>query len=173
MADSLIATIEPLNQSHDRAAFSCGNDALDTYLKTRARQDQVRQVAQVYVAITPAPERIAAYYTISTYGIVVGELPENVARRLPKYPVIPAALIGRLAVANDLQGQGFGKMLLIDAFRRSLAISKQLAVQSIVVHAKDENAAAYYRKFGFIPFPSAPLKLFIQMLTVKQLGLPE
>lgn len=172
MPDGLISKIEPLDRSHDRAAFSCGNLNLDDYLKRRARQDQARRMAQVYVAVGGNPERIVGYYTLGNFGIDVGASPANVAGRLPRYPVVPAALIGRMAVATDMQGKGaIGPMLLMDAFRNVLRISRVSAVYAVVVHAKNERSAAFYAKYGFIPFPSRRLTMFLPLQTIAQLGL--
>src|ERR1700731_1222371 len=98
--------IETLRNDHDRSDFSCGNVSLDRYLKEQAGQDLRRACAYCFVL---APKRgdtsILGYYTLSSYGIDVGELPADVAKKLPRYPLIPAALLGRLAVDRRYQGQ--------------------------------------------------------------------
>jgi GNAT superfamily N-acetyltransferase len=110
------------------------------------------------------PERGAnstlGYYTLSSYAIDVGELPAGVARRLPRYPLIPATLLGRLAVDERHQGKGIGEFLLMDALHRALAQSAEIASAAVVVDAIDAGAARFYRHFGFIPFPSLSSRLF-------------
>jgi len=102
------AVIEPLGQNHDRAAFTCGNPDLDEYLKTRARQDEKRNFARPFVLVGDELGAIAGYYTVSNMGINFGELPEEEVKKLPHYPIVPAALIGRLAVSENYQGKGLG-----------------------------------------------------------------
>jgi GNAT superfamily N-acetyltransferase len=161
--------IEPLGKHHDRAAFSCGDEALDKYIRRRARQDQAKDIARVFVAVGAEPSVIAGFYTLSSYAIDLGELPEAQSRRLPRYPEVPAALIGRLAVALDHQGRGFGGLLLIDALRRILETGENIAAYATVVHAKNDDAVAFYNKYGFIPFRSHPNRLFLPAATARQL----
>ncbi|MGD8756347.1 MAG: GNAT family N-acetyltransferase, partial [Desulfobacterales bacterium] len=121
MTDSQNLVIAPLNPTHDRTGFECGVDALDRYLKRQAKQDSKRRIARVFVATKPDnPSSVIGYYTLSTLSIELNQLPEKLARKLPRHQV-PAALIGRLAVSKAAQGQGIGKMLLADAIKRTLA----------------------------------------------------
>lgn len=141
--------IQPLSPDHDRAAFECGNLNLDRYIREQARQDMARDVARVFVAtMQDIPRRILGYYTLSATAIAPLDLPQEIARRLPKIPV-PAALIGRLAVDRESGGQGLGKILLADALMRSEAASRSLAVAALVVDPIDDAARAFYRAFGF------------------------
>jgi len=146
--------IAPLNPSHDRRGFRCGVAALDDYLQKQANQDVKRRISRVFVA-TPAGHAnlIAGYYTLSSLSVECTYLPEALARKLPKHP-IPAALLGRLAVANGTQGQGVGRMLLTDAVKRTLAVSDQIGIHALIVDAIDERAQQFYQQFGF--FPLAP-----------------
>jgi predicted GNAT family N-acyltransferase len=153
---------------HDRAGFSCGVDALDAYLQRQAAQDMERHVAVVYVAIEKAPA-IAGYYSLSQYSVDLVELPESIARRLLRYPIVPATLLGRLAVSHAHRGRGLGEMLLFDAMHRSLKHSAAVASAGVVVDAKDDLAAAFYRQYGFIPIPDAPRRLFLPMKTIAQM----
>lgn len=116
-AESLV--IEPLGADHDRAVFSCGHDILDSYIKQRAGQDLRRRIARVFVCTAPDSPAILGFYTLSALSVDVGTLPHRLVRRLPKQP-LPAALIGRLAVAREAQGQGIGRMLLADALKRAV-----------------------------------------------------
>ena len=142
--------------------------ALDFYLQLQAGQDIRRRVAVAYVATTDG-KMIAGYYTLSQYSVDLGSLPEEIARKLPKYPVVPATLIGRLAVATTFRGQGIGELLLMDALHRCLRGSKQTASAAVIVDAKDENAFAFYRKYGFLELPKIARRLFLPMATVESL----
>lgn len=162
--------IEPLGPYHERAPFCCGNDALDRYLKEQAGQDARRAVAAPFVLVAAAdPKTIAGYYTLSSHSIDLRELPAAVAKRLPRYPHVPATLLGRLAVDRRYKGQGLGELLLLDALRRAFTQSSQIAAVAVVVDAGDEQAARFYRHFGFIAFPERPNRLFLPMKTVAAL----
>jgi GNAT superfamily N-acetyltransferase len=141
--------IEALCNQHHKKEFYCANLALDSYLKTQAKQDVKRRVSRVFVATRSSePNIIVGYYTLSSLSIELSHLPQTVAAKLPKHP-IPAAFIGRLAVSQPAQGQGIGKMLLADAIKRTLAVSSQIAIYAMVVDAIDEDATRFYQKFGF------------------------
>ena len=115
MTDYRNLVIAPLNPKHDRTGFQCGVEALDRYFKKQAKQDIKRRASRIFAATKPDnPKVVIGYYTLSTLSIELNQLPEKLARKLPKHPV-PAALIGRLAVSNAAQGQGVGKTLLADA----------------------------------------------------------
>ena len=162
--------IEPLGSHHERAAFSCGEHALDGYIRRQASQDARRRVAQVFVAVAGRPGDIAGYYTLSATSFEKNELPVELARRLPHYPV-PAAVIGRLAVDHRSQGRGLGEILLLDAIRRVVRASNAIGVYAIVVDAKNDRARAFYERYGFRPFPSTPRRLFLPLHTFEKLGL--
>jgi ribosomal protein S18 acetylase RimI-like enzyme len=159
---------EPLGPAHDRAAFSCGVDALDNYLRRQVGQDVRRRVALAFV-LTPDGETVAGYYTLSQYAVELDAIPEALAAKLPKYPFVPATLIGRLAVSRRFRGQGLGELLLMDALKRCLSGSKQVASAAVIVDAKDDRAAAFYKKYGFIELPKIPKRLFLPMPTVERL----
>jgi ribosomal protein S18 acetylase RimI-like enzyme len=159
---------EPLGQKHDRAAFSCGVEILDKYLQKQASQDAKKHAAAPFV-LTPDGKTIAGYYTLSQYAIDLGDVPEEVAKKLPKYPAVSATLLGRLAVGNNFRGKGLGVKLLMDALYRSLKPSKQAASTGVVVDAKNEVALAFYRKYGFIELPKVNRRLFLPMGTIEKL----
>jgi GNAT superfamily N-acetyltransferase len=162
--------IEPLAKHHNRTAFSCGNDALDRYLKEIASQDARRLVAAPFVAVDPAARKtILGYYTLSSFSVGLSDLPHDVARKLPAYSNVPATLLGRLAVDHRHRGQGIGEFLLIDALRRAYFQSSQIAAVAVVVDAIDEQAARFYRHFEFIPLPDRPDRLFLPMKTIAAL----
>ena len=160
--------IEPLGRGHDRAAFSCGISALDDYLKRQARQDIGKRVAICFV-LTPNGHTIAGFYTLSQYSIDLVSLPEEFAKRLPKYRVVPATLLGRLAVSQAFRGQKLGEFLLLDALDRALQHSRQIASAALVVDAKDDDARRFYLHFDFISIPNASNRLFLPMATIEAL----
>lgn len=155
--------IEPLGSQHDRSGFSCGQPKLDDWFRRRAGQDEKRNVARVFVA-TDDELRVVGFYSLSSCTLALTDLPEEIAKKLPRYDAIPAGLIGRLARDVRARGQGVGELLLADAVHRILGAGRSVAVFTIVVDAKDERAADFYRDFGFRSFPNRPLRLF--MLTV-------
>lgn len=161
-------TIEPLGEKHNRAAFSCGVERLDSYLHKQAGQDARKRAAVPFVATTDG-QTIAGYYTLSQYAIALDVLPEDVAKKLPKYPMVSATLLGRLAVSIDFRRQGIGETLLMDALHRCLASSKHIASAGVIVDAKDESAVRFYKKYGFIALPRIENRLFLPMGTVQQL----
>jgi GNAT superfamily N-acetyltransferase len=162
---------EPLDKKkHDRAAFSCEQESLDRYLKEHATQEIKKRVAAVYV-LTPDGKTIAGYYTLSQYAIEAGELsPELVQQlHLPKYDKLPATLLGRLARSKEFKGRGLGELLLMGVLKRAREHSRNIASVAVVVDGIDENARAFYRRYGFIDIPNHPNRLFISMKTVAQL----
>ena len=159
---------EPLGPAHDRAGFSCGVEALDLYLRTRARQDLKKRVALPFV-LTSDGKTVCGYYTLSQYAVELDKIPPDLAAKLPKYPFVPATLIGRLAVNIEFRGRGFGELLLMDALNRCLKGSEQVASAAVLVDAKDESAAGFYKKYGFIELPHTPRRLFLPMATVEKL----
>ena len=162
-------TVEPLGRRHDRAAFHCGAEALDRYLKQQAWQDADKRVAAPFVAVRLPDTVVLGYYTLSASVLTLADLPDAVARKLPRYPQLPVTLLGRLAVDQSTKGQGLGEHLLLDALHRSLAHADQIAAMAVVVNAKDESAAAFYRHYGFIPLQTQPSRLFVPMRSIAQL----
>ncbi|MDF1480998.1 GNAT family N-acetyltransferase [Extensimonas sp. H3M7-6] len=148
--------IRALDRDAQTAGFDCGEKALDEYLQRYASQDIKRGVARVFV-VSPAeqPQVLAGFYTLSAASIAADTLPEKWRKKLPRYPV-PVALLGRLAVSRQSQGQGLGSILLVDACKRVAAASEALAMAAIVVDAKSPKAGAFYQHFGFIELPGQP-----------------
>lgn len=162
--------VVPLDsKTHDRSAFSCGAPELDRYIREHASQDVKRDVARVFVALGGRRGSVAGYYSLSAASFQKEKLPADQARRLPHYPV-PAALLGRLAVDDSQKGRERGAFLLMDALNRVLLASQTLAVNAIIVDARDDSAAAFYRKYGFIPFKNHERRLFLPMATIRQLA---
>jgi len=157
--------IEPLG-AQERSAFSCGTASLDRYLREHASQDVKRLVASCFVVVEAATRTLAGYYTLAATSVAVNDLPPEWVKRLPRYPLLPAALIGRLAVDQRYQGRGIGSALLADAALRVLR--SDMKALALIVEAKDEKAVAFYRLQGFTPFASRPLSLYLPLETVKQ-----
>ncbi len=159
-----------LEAGHDREHFDCGMEALNRSLRTHARQEMARDVAVVYVlALIDHPAAIAGYYSLSSSAVRLVDLPEAARRRLPRYPLVPATLVGRLAVDRAYRGRGLGEGLLIDALRRSLAASRSVASVAVIADAKDERGTLFYTRYGFLPFPDQPLRLFLPMKVIEAL----
>ena len=160
-----------LEKKHNRQEFTCGIETLDDYLKTQASQDMKKNVAVTYVLTSGETEQVLGYYTLSSFGIVAGELPEDIVRKLPRYPVLPGILIGRLARDKKFHGKDIGLYLLMDALKRSLDISNQLGSVAVIVDAKNEKAVSFYKGYGFLEFPDNNRRLFMSMGTIKKLNL--
>ena len=161
--------IEALGKQHDRSRFSCGVEPLDRYVREQAGQDARRRVAAPFVLCEGKSNAVLGYYTLSALSVDVGAWPEDVAKKLPKHPFVPATLLGRLAVDRGLRGKGAGEHLLMDALRRALAASREIASVAVVVDAKDDRAVAFYKRYGFITFPDQPNRLSLPMAVVEQL----
>lgn len=158
--------VEPLGRDHDRTAFFCGVASLDHYLKEIASQDQRRHAAAIFVLVERTTRVIAGYYTLSAAAVELAVLPDAVKQRLPRYPAVPATLIGRLAVNRRHQGQGLGGLLLSSALDRSLRQCEEIGSALVVVDALDAAAVDFYKRFGFTPIPDEPNRHFMLMATV-------
>jgi ribosomal protein S18 acetylase RimI-like enzyme len=163
--------IEHLDNKHEKSSFSCGIGSLDSYLQTQAKQDTKKNVAVTYVATKNNDKMILGYYTLSSIGIFPDNIPEDLIKKLPRYPTLPGVLIGRLAVDKSHQQNKIGTFLLVDALKRSLEISRQMGIVAIIVHAINENAAKFYKKYGFIEFVNDHLHLFLPISTIEKLAL--
>lgn len=159
--------IEPLGKNHERNSFSCGINSLDTYLKKQANQDIKRRVSRVFVAVSEDNRnQVVGYYTLSTLSIELTGLPDSLTRKLPKHPV-PAALLGRLAVNVSSKGFGLGKMLLIDAIKRTVTVSNEIAIYAMVVDTINKDAQHFYEKYGFSLLSSSSKRLFLPLKAFK------
>ncbi|MCB0262301.1 MAG: GNAT family N-acetyltransferase [Calditrichaeota bacterium] len=164
-----VILFELLDKKHRRNNFDCGNEALNQFIKSFALQNQKKQVSNTFVAFYPdAPNTILGYYSVSSGSLKYDDLPEEIQKKLPKYP-IPMILMGRLAVDVSTQGQGIGQKLLMDAFRRAFFAAKEIAAAAVVVNAKDEKAKAFYQKYGFRELTNDPLTLFITMKEISMI----
>jgi GNAT superfamily N-acetyltransferase len=159
--------VEPLDAQHNRSDFECGVEPLDRYLKQQASQDMRRRIAALFVLVDQDIDSIAGYYTLAATAIRLAELPPEITKKLPKYPLVPATLLGRLAVDQRYQGQGVGSFLLMDALRRSF--NSEIASMAVVVDAKDDKARDFYEHHQFIPFPEQSQRLYLPMATIAKL----
>jgi GNAT superfamily N-acetyltransferase len=158
--------IVPLAAEHERSGFSCGKPPLDEFLRTLVSQYEKRHLGRTYVACHPGTHRVAGYYTLASGSIAFQNLPSAAARKLPRHPV-PSVILARLAVDRAAQGQGLGETLLIDAFRRTLELSDALGVHAVEVDAIDEQAKAFYGRYGFVPLTGQPLRLYLPVATIR------
>ena len=152
-----------LDEAHDRGSFSCGVESLDRYLKTQAGQDVRRKANAVFVLSDPGePTRILGYYTLCAMAISQGQVPEAARKHIPRYPLVSATLIGRLAISKDRQGQRLGAVLLADALQRAFETASTVGSSMVVVDALDESAAGFYAAHGFVRLPDS-LRLVLPM----------
>ena len=161
--------IEALGKQHDRSRFTCGSEPLDTYLRTQAGQDARKRMAATCVLCEGTSHTVLGFYTLSAISVDIGSWPEDVAKTLPRYPVVPATLLGRLAIDRPLQGRGAGEHLLMDALHRCWQASRQVASVAVVVDAKDSRAVGFYTRYDFTPFVDLPIRLFLPMSVIEQL----
>lgn len=157
---------EALENAHDKKAFSCGKKLLDNYLKKQAGQDVKRKLSACFICVSKETNHIKGYYTLSNSSIPLDTIPTEISKRLPaSYHSIPCTLLGRLAVDKQFQGEGLGKLILIDALQRSYNVSKTLGSFAIIVDPIDIEAETFYKKFGFIKLPDSG-KMFLAMKTL-------
>jgi GNAT superfamily N-acetyltransferase len=159
---------EALHPAHDRSGFSCGVPALDTYLRERANQDAQRHVASTFVLLGDSSV-VLGYYTLSQQVISLEDVPSELSKKLPKYPLLPAILVGRLAVDGRRQGGGLGSLLLMDALLRSWQTAQTVASCAVRVDATDDKAQDFYLRHDFLPFPNERLKLSFPMADLDRL----
>ena len=158
---------ERLTRAHDVAHFVCGQPSLDRYLLQVANQDAKRKISTTYVMVENASGAIAGFYTLSMTSIELTDLPPHTQKRLPRYPDVPAVLLGRLARDLRFKGRGCGDLLLSDALLRSGEACHTVAAFAMVVDAKYARAEAFYERFGFRPFPAHPGRMFLPMRCVE------
>jgi GNAT superfamily N-acetyltransferase len=159
--------IEPLAVDQERSGFACGKPPLDDFLHRLVSQYEKRHLGRTYVACYPGTRRVAGFYTLASGAIAFQNLPPEAARKLPRHPV-PSVILARLAVDRQAQGKGLGETLLIDALRRALALSDRLGIHAVEVDAIDEQARAFYEKYGFVQLAAQPLRLYLPIATVRK-----
>lgn len=161
--------IELLDKKHDKKEFNCGKELLNNYIQNQAGQDIKRKLSACFVFSDNETNLIQGYYTLSNNSIPLSQFPIQIQKKLPKsYTSIPTTLLGRLAIDIKSQGKGIGKILLIDALKRSYELSKEIGSFAVVVDPIDEEAENFYEKYGFIKLPDSG-KMLIAINTLKQL----
>lgn len=158
--------VVPFNPSFDRNTFNCGTEALDCYFRDQLSQDIRRRVTACFIALSN-DDRVAGYYTLASSSVFLGDLPENIKKKLPRYPSVPVVRMGRLAIDQAFKGQGLGGALLADALTR--VIRSEIAAYALVVDAKDNTAADFYRHHGFMITARDDLTLFLPLATAQEL----
>ena len=153
--------LEVLSAGHAREGFACGVEALDQYFARQATQDVRRRASACYVVVEASSDKVAGYYTLAAGGVPLTDLPEALTKRLPRYPCVPVARVGRLAVDRAFHAQKLGGALLADAALR--ALRSEVAVFALVVDAKDEAAEAFYRHHGFERFGTKARQLIVAL----------
>jgi GNAT superfamily N-acetyltransferase len=157
---------EPIGRQHDRERFGCGSPDLDEYLRRYARQNHESGGAKTFVAVrADKPSRILGFYTISPGAVEFAAVPATLTRKLGRYDV-PVFRLGRLAVDRSMHGQGLGGELLLAAGARALAVAAEVGGVALVIDAKDEKAARWYKRFGALPLLDDPLKLILPLNVV-------
>ena len=165
--DNLDYEIEPWSGKLKelRDSFDCGVDDLNSWLKKQASQDIDKRACALFTALSPGKDHIAGFYTLSMYSVYLSDIPGHIRKKLPKYPHIPAVLLGRLAVDLRFRGKGIGELLLLDAMNR--ALDSQISWWAMVVDSK-EGSIPFYLKYGFCSFYDTKNKLFLPCATIRE-----
>jgi len=159
--------LEYLRPSDDRQAERNLSSDLSIYINKQASQDVKKKAAAVYVATTDG-KTILGYYTLSQYSVQLDQISIEISRKFPKYPVVPATLLGRVARTISAKGPGVGELMLLDALYRAVKMSDQIASAAIVTDAKDQKAREFYKNYGFIELPKVERRLFLPMESISK-----
>jgi GNAT superfamily N-acetyltransferase len=157
--------IVPLDPTHVRSTFNCGIQSLNEFLHTRVNPYGRRGLGKTFVIAEAPKNNVIGYYTLAAGDVEVDNLQPEDARRLPRHPV-PVVLLARMAVHQDFQKIGLGRLLLRDAINRAVLISRDIGIHAVEVEAIDDRAAMFYRKFGFVTHQSEPLDLYLPLSTI-------
>ncbi|MBC8372799.1 MAG: GNAT family N-acetyltransferase [Phycisphaerae bacterium] len=160
--------IEPLGKKHDRSDFDCGRDSLNTFLNRHATQNARKGISRTYVYLPADSNVVTGYYILSSDSITLDTLPDDIAARLPRYPV-PTVHIGRLAVDVRSQSRGIGGILLFDALKRIEVLAGQIGICGVTVYALDDRARGFYQAFEFRPLKDHANHLFLPLATIRKL----
>lgn len=152
---------------HERAGFASGSDRIDHYFRETVSQDVKRSYAACYVLVERSTGKLAGLYTLSAHSVPLNEVAPELARKLPRYPSVPAVLIGWMGRDIGFRGAGVGAMLLYDAISR--VSTSPVGAHAICADAIDEAAAAFYREHQFQPLVSRLQSLFLPMKTALKL----
>lgn len=164
--DTRSCAVEPLGADHDRSAFDSGEPALDEFLRKHARQNQERGISRTFVAVRPGERQVVGFYTLASGSVAFQTVPEEVRKRLPRYPV-PVVHLARLGVDRSAAGKGLGGALLADVLARAVDVADQIGVWAVQVQAKHEKARAFYAHHGFEPLADDPLSLYLPIATAR------
>lgn len=159
--------LEALESNHDRSMFVSSEERLDRYFQAQVTQDIRRRIANCFVAVEVATNQVVAYYTIASASVSTPDLPPDDAKRLPRYPTMPAVRIGRLAVDRRYQERGLGKALLADAAMKAMTAAP--ASFALLVDAKDDQAMNFYKHHGFRQLGGLPRVLFLPLATAEKI----
>jgi len=160
--------IERLSKIHNRKQFDCNQNSLNNYLKHTARQHADREISRTFVLVDDNEvTQILGYFTLTVCEIVPADISDS---RLQRYPhPIPVAKLARLAVAGTHQKKGHGKLMLIDAMRRTIYIAENVGLVGMVVDVINQSAVKFYKNYDFIEFENNPLKLFLSLSTIQKI----
>ena len=164
--------IQPFGPAHVRENFLCGKVPLDEYLKKQLSQDIKKRVTKAYVLIDTPNLDVLGYYTISSSIINLADIDKDSTKKLPRYPSLPAMLIGRLARHQDYIGKRYGNILLLDSLKKILNLSNNdVGICAVVVDVLDKDALKFYGNFRFQAFQSNPMKLYLLVSDLKDIDL--
>ena len=158
--------IEKLQPNHVLEGFDCGKESLNRFLIRNALQNQYANASQTYVLVTA--DRVIGYHTLVVGEVAFAAAPARLTKGLARHGV-PIMLLARLAVGRECQGQGIGQALLKDALLRTLQAADIAGIRAFAVHAKDDEARAFYRHFDFIESASDPMHLFLLLKDIRAL----
>ncbi|MDE1991909.1 MAG: GNAT family N-acetyltransferase [Rhizobiaceae bacterium] len=158
---------EAIGRQHNREGFDCADGDLNDFLRRYARQSHDLGAAKTFVAIDVADNKtILGFYSLAPTSLDYHQTPEAVRRRLPRHDV-PGFKLARIAVGLSMQGQGLGGQLLLSAGRRCLQVAAQVGGMMLVIDARNDRAADWYRKYGAIPLADVGHTLVLPLATIE------
>lgn len=158
--------IELLSSQHKREAFTCGVEPLDRYFREQVSQDVRRRATACYVVLEVRTNTVAGYYTLAAGSVLLARMPQTLAKKLPRYPDVPVARLGRLAVDQRFRGRKLGAALLWDAIER--AARSEVVVYGMIVDAKDDESVAFYEYHGFMMLDAEARQLVLPLANVRK-----
>ena len=156
----MLSPPQPLSAEHLLEGFSCGEAALDEWLRRRALVNQTTGASRTFV-VTNETGQVLAYYALAAGAVSHQESPGSIRRNMPD--PVPALVLARLAVDQRLQGRQLGGALLQDALQRTISVVPNIGVRALLVHALNEGARQFYIHYGFMPSPSNPMTLMLPL----------
>jgi ribosomal protein S18 acetylase RimI-like enzyme len=161
--------IEPFDRNqHDRAAFSCGETRIDNFLQKSGSKRQDQNFSRVFVACLDTLNTVTGFYSLNAHAIDVSSLPEDVKKKLPQYPTVPAVYLSMIGVDAKHQGNGLGSFLLADAFKKTASAAENIGIHFLVLDALNERAASLYRRLGFVDLPGQEARMLMAMTAVQK-----